>query len=172
MRAFLALPIVAAALVGCEVKVSDKDIRYIETSDLRRLTENPGDRPNLLLIIDPRPPSRYAQGHIPGAKNIQLPSIDPEKGRDPAISRYTNIIVYGDNPASLPARGMTKRLLAAKYSGVRMYAWGLEEWVANDYAIVVGPEPYGPEEKLEVEGDVTTDELEPVEPEKSETQGS
>ena len=80
------------------------------------------------VLIDPRPPSRFRAGHIPGALNIQIAEIDPERPREKRLKDAGMIIVYGDDPTSAPARGMTKRLHATGYNNARMYAGGLTEW--------------------------------------------
>lgn len=86
-----------------------------------------------LLLIDPRSERRFAEAHIPGARNIRLPQVDPARDRDPGIERFRAIVVYGDDPASASARAMTKRLLAAGYRGVRLYAGGIKEWIGRGY---------------------------------------
>jgi rhodanese-related sulfurtransferase len=125
---------VIAALAGCENTTRDTDIRPVRLSELRTLLdrERAGDR-NVILLIDPRPEKRFAEGHIPGARNIRLPQIDPKRDRDPFIESHEQIVVYGDDPASASARGMVKRLLASGYKRVRLYAGGLGEWVSRGY---------------------------------------
>ncbi len=131
-----------AGLAGCETSTSDKDIRNISVSELRDLARRAdAGQKNLYLLIDPRSSAAFAAGRIPGAINMQLPQVDPRRGVDPALDRYENLVVYGNNPASAPARGMTKRLLSVGYDGVRLLAGGLEEWESLGYPVDRDPAP-------------------------------
>ncbi len=127
----LAFPLAAfaaLALAGCRTAVSDKDIKFISTPEVKSLFDRArAGEQNLLLVIDPRPPERFAEGHIPGARNMTLPPIEAG-GRDPGLTPHANLVVCGDNPADALARAMTKRLLQLRYQGVRLYAGGQEEW--------------------------------------------
>ena len=129
--------IVAAAglslLAGCSGDITDDDIRTIGMGEVRTLVERAGDEPGALLLIDPRSPRAFAEGHIPTAQNISLAAIDPKR-RDPALDAHTNIVVYGDDPGSAPARAMAKKMMVAGYEGVRLFAGGLREW-ARGYEV-------------------------------------
>lgn len=136
----LAFPLVlfAAALAGCQTAVSDKNIKVISTQDVKSLFDRArAGEPNLLVLIDARPPERFAEGHLPGARNMTLPPIEAG-GKDPALTPYEHLVVTGDNPADALARAMTKRLLQLRYKGVRLYAGGLEEWKRMGYPVETG----------------------------------
>jgi rhodanese-related sulfurtransferase len=117
------------ALGGCGGGVSDKDIKRVSLGEVRSLVERGQTNPNTVLLVDPRPPSQYAAGHIAGARSMELPPMDQKRlGRDPALAAYQTIVVYGNDPASAIAVAMTKRLMALEYDGVRLFAGGLKEW--------------------------------------------
>lgn len=136
-------------VAGCEKTTRDTDIKIIRLSELRSLYDRAqrGDR-DVLLLVDPRSETRHAQAHIEGSRNLRLPQVDPKKEPDPSIERYSNIVVYGDDPASPAARGMTKRLMAVGYRGVRWYAGGIKEWRSRGYDLAgTNPSGVSPESK-------------------------
>ncbi len=114
---------------GCR-SVSDRSIRPIGGPEVEKLVESSA-RPDSreVLLVDPRPKAEYDRGHIPGARHMLISDV-PERGRlDPSITRYKKIVVYGVDPGSPAARGMTKRLLSAGYENVEFYEGGLRDWV-------------------------------------------
>ena len=95
---------------------------------MAELSKTVGERDPEVLIIDARPPSAFAAGHIPGARNIRLNNIDA-KERDPALERYKAIIVYGETPGPTIERATAKRLIEARYDDVRWFEDGFQAWV-------------------------------------------
>lgn len=128
--------------------MSEATIAFVGLDEVRELQGKDATEPRTLLLIDPRPSRRYAEAHLPGAASIQLPETPALGGRDPRIQGHSHVIVYGDNPASPTARAMTKRLLAIGYTGVRMFAGGLEAWRAADLPVETSPLPEGEPEAL------------------------
>lgn len=125
---------------GCSVETRDTDIKLISVGEVKALwdRQNSG-KPDQILLIDPRPTKHYQAGHIPGAKNILLPQVDPKGDREPYIAGNDLIVVYGNDPASAAARGMTKRLMAVGYKGVRFFAGGMKEWRERGYPVKSDP---------------------------------
>jgi 3-mercaptopyruvate sulfurtransferase SseA len=128
LAAAMALPGLWGGLAGCDRKVKDTDIKVVSVSEVKLLVDRGERNSGEVLLIDPRPSKYYLHGHLPGARNIQLPQIDPKGTTDPGIARHNTIVVYGDDPGSAVARAMTKRLLAVGYDGVRFFAGGVKEW--------------------------------------------
>lgn len=122
-------------LGGCSKGISDKTIAFSTLDEVRELQAADAAEPRTLVLIDPRPLRRYAEGHIPGALSVQLSETPTYGGRDARLVGHANLIVYGENPASPTARAMTKRLLAIGYTGVRMYRGGIEEWIRADLPV-------------------------------------
>jgi rhodanese-related sulfurtransferase len=121
---------------GCERKTRDTDIKIISLSEMRSLMDRQSEgRAGEIVLVDPRPVHAFEAGHIPGARNIQLPQIDPRGSGDPTLSSYRHIVVYGEDPGSAVARGMTKRLIAVGHRGVRLYAGGMREWRGRGYEV-------------------------------------
>lgn len=121
-----------AAWLGCTPPVSDKSIGYVRTGDLAKWIEKSPDK---YLILDSRGPEEYDAGHIPGAQRMTLPQLDPDN-IDPALGRYSAIIVYGENPGSGVARAMTKRLIQARLTEVYLLDGGIAAWRASGGRIV------------------------------------
>jgi rhodanese-related sulfurtransferase len=119
---------------ACEKNITDRDIRGISASEVRRLIDDSKakNKPELILLIDPRTPAQFQAGHIPGARNIQLDEFQSQstrQGRLPAYERFETMVVYGNDPASTVARAMAKRLLANDYKEVYWFTGGAAEWV-------------------------------------------
>jgi 3-mercaptopyruvate sulfurtransferase SseA len=139
---------------GCERTTRDTDIKLISVGEVKHLIDQQGrGNRDVVILIDPRPQKYYDQARLPGARHLILPDVPVRATTDPSITRYSNIVVYGDDPASATARGMVKRMMAVGYRGVRLFAGGVKEWTGRGYqtegtglppAAEPAPEP-GPE---------------------------
>jgi rhodanese-related sulfurtransferase len=118
--------LLASLIGGCQ-GVSDKSIQVIGGLELRRMLEGKGREQ--VVLVDPRHPEDFAKCHLPGAWNIRLNDLPPNSKPVGRLARYEAIVVYGENPGSIPAKAMAKRLLAIGYSGVKFFPGGIEEWV-------------------------------------------
>jgi rhodanese-related sulfurtransferase len=116
----------ASLLVGCSKSISDRDIQPISLAEVRALTQ--AERAGSVLLIDPRSPAAYARGHIPGARNMRLETVSDQEGIDPALERYSALVVYGEDPGTGTGRAMTKRLMTIGYKNVRLFFGGMNEW--------------------------------------------
>lgn len=125
LRAGLAGLAVAVA-AGCSNKTDDRDVLKVSIS-MAELSKVVSERDKDVLIIDARSARAYGEGHIPGARNIRLDTIDA-KERDPALDRYKTIIVYGQTPGPTIERSTAKRLIQAKYDDVRWFEDGFKSW--------------------------------------------
>lgn len=111
-------------LSGCNDTISDRDVTMVTLAEVRRLAGS-----DKVVIVDPRSPAEFAQGHLPGARNIQLAQVTEKREElDPALAAAGTIIVYGDDPGSGVAKGMTKRLLRAGQKNARFFPGGVSEW--------------------------------------------
>jgi rhodanese-related sulfurtransferase len=129
------LGILAVFLGACANSVTDRDVdkHMVSVGEVRRLIDlqQRKNRDDIILLVDPRPESEFAKGHLPGARNVQLSVIKLKGPVDKSIDRYKNIIVYGNDPSSAAARGMTKRLMGTGYDNVAYYAGGIYQWTAT-----------------------------------------
>lgn len=122
-------------LAGCSGSgnISDKKIEYIDLNQAVDYYEQRTREEHKALFIDTRKPERFAEGHLPGARNIRGTDIKLEYGLDPTLEKYDNLIVYGENPGSAGARAMAKRLIQAGYNTmlkkrVKLFLGGWVEW--------------------------------------------
>jgi rhodanese-related sulfurtransferase len=136
-------------LAGCEKGTSEKDINkkvLLTLADVREaIGRRDGGEPDHALLIDPRAPKYYAQGHLPGAVNLRLPDVREDDDKDPELERYSRLIVYGDNPGTAVAKAMFKRLLAAGYDRVKYFSGGLDEWTRSGGTLETSELPPVPE---------------------------
>jgi rhodanese-related sulfurtransferase len=124
-----------ALAAGCETTTRDTDIKIVSVGEAKALWDRASRQPETALFLDPRPLKYYDAAHIPAAHSIQLHQMDPKADRDPHLERYSSLIVYGDDPASPVAKGLTKRLMAVGYKGVRWFAGGMKEWNDRGYPV-------------------------------------
>jgi len=130
----IGLILACVALGGCaKSNISDRKIDYIDLTRAVELYDKQQKENDTALFIDTRKPERFAQGHIPGAKNMRTPDIDLRYGTDPAITRYKYLILYGENPGQASTHAMAKRMIEAGYNGftkkrVKVYLGGWVEW--------------------------------------------
>lgn len=126
----------SALLPACERTTRDTDIKFISVSEVKNLFDrvNRGET-TVAAFIDPRPAKEFTASHIPGARNLTLPQVKPKSKLDPRLIPFEVLIVYGDDPASATARGMTKRLIEVGYDKIRFFAGGLVEWNERNYPL-------------------------------------
>jgi rhodanese-related sulfurtransferase len=140
LRTAAACVVVGAGLSGCNRNISDKKIDFIDLSRTVELYEEGVEDGEAVLFIDARNPERFAAGHIKGARNIRVNEINPDYDPDPALLKYKNLVVYGENPASATARVMAKRLIQGGYNTilrdrVRLFTGGWVVWYESGLPI-------------------------------------
>lgn len=117
------------SLIGCQDNISDTDVQAMPLAEVRRTTDSKSDS---WILLDARPAEDYAAGHLPGAINVPMTEIKPEKGTLRSdLAAAKGIIVYGNDPGDTYAIGATKRLLRAGQKGARLYSGGVREWKNN-----------------------------------------
>lgn len=118
---------VALCLGGCSGSVDEGDIRSASLGDVRAVQSgrNPG------LLVDARPPSRFRDGHIPGAVNVQIVDVRLEGPPPPTLDFLDQLIVYGENEGDAFATGLTLRLLEAGFDRTLLFRGGLDEWTRS-----------------------------------------
>jgi len=135
LACILAVP--ALLGTGCG-GVSTADIEFASLKDAISLHQSLARSPRAALFIDARAPKYFEEGHIPGAANYQLYDFRQKDTPRASIETFDELIVYGDNPGSPEAEGLTKRLMAIGYSEVRLFAGGLMEWRAAGLPVEQG----------------------------------
>ena len=126
---------------GCTPTTTDKDIRYISGAEVLKVMADAkadGDRMRMVLI-DPRPEAEYEAGHIEGAWHMTLPMVPVGRSPQTNLNSYEWIVVYGNDPGSATARGMSKRLIANGYSpDIYLYAGGMLDWTRQGGSVETG----------------------------------
>lgn len=133
-HAVLALLLAAAALIwggpaGCKSDIRERDVQTIPIVEARRIT-TPTTRGTQAgaILMDARPASAFAAGHLPGAINVRIDSVKSDGPRNQTWSAAPAIIVYGDDGASAAARALARRLMEAGYRNVRVLEGGFAGW--------------------------------------------
>ncbi|BEP13120.1 hypothetical protein acdb102_14310 [Acidothermaceae bacterium B102] len=135
---------------------------FVDAADLRVALAS-DDRPVLLdvrwALGDPHGQQHYLDGHLPGARFVDLDrelaghTGDPRDGRHPlpdledlqhaarswGIGRDSRVVVY-DNTGGLAASRAWWLLRWAGLSDVRILDGGLASWTSTDGDVTVGPE--------------------------------
>lgn len=117
----------ACTIPGCAPKVSTAAIRPLEAAQLARWIADPPRKGGGVLIVDARKQSDFDQAHIQSARRLDLPDVPPDRNRD-RWSRYSAIVVYGENPGSIRAEALTKRFMQLDAAPVYILLGGFEEW--------------------------------------------
>ncbi len=120
------LILTALLAFGCSSKVNDDSIARVNSVQLTKWLEK---SPEKYLILDARPREEFVTEHIPGARHVEPPEVDPND-LDPSLKGYKALIVYGENPGSTRARALSKRLIQARQD-VYWLEGGISEWKAG-----------------------------------------
>lgn len=172
MGAWVAALVLASGAGGCQKRVSDRSIKLVTIAEVRELMrERDGGRPEALLLIDPRSEREFAAGRLPGARRVPIEQVSRRREKNPEFARYSNIIVYGNDPASGLAKGMTKNLLQSGHKA-RMYAGGVREWLEAGYRLERDPMPDAAPDAPERERDAPAREPEAPEGDAGADEGS
>lgn len=103
------------------------ELTIIEMSDVRRIMAR-----RAAIILDARSPERFADGHIPGARNLyvdQFENFYPEL--EPLLDKGGRIVVYCDGVDCPMAHELGYRLIPLGYTNILYYQKGWDEWEAT-----------------------------------------
>lgn len=119
----------AAALAGCELQTTDRDIVYLDSYQaIAKLNEKPGafQSAKTSAFIDPRSREEYAKEHIAGA--ISLPFADMTLEAPGLLEKYQVLVVYDSDYDDVIGRAATKRLIELRFKEVYTLEGGLKAW--------------------------------------------
>lgn len=114
-------------LAGCGQSITDDSVINVQARDIAGWVND--DSP-AQLFMDVRDASAFEAGHIPGARNIMLQQVSVTE-KDPALEKYSVIVVYGETSGSARAIAMTKRLLSLGHKKVYLLENGYAGWLAQ-----------------------------------------
>ncbi len=135
---------VILGLGGCQRNITDESIVDISLTDLRKVIDEhkSSKDKDVLLLVDPRSPRDFAKGHLPDARNMQLPSIPDRKGElDKRLERFSYVVVYGEDRGSAVAKALAKRMMGVGYDNIYMFGGGIEEWRRAGMVLVESEPP-------------------------------
>ena len=138
MRYLLPLMLIMFA-TGCDKTWSDKDLAFVDVNQARSMIASSdatwlkAAKPN--VWVDARSPEKYALGHIPGAINIPLRSVDVQWGR---AADHGVVIVYATTWNDPIADAQSKALLEKGIPTVKTLAGGWLAWVEAGGAVDTG----------------------------------
>lgn len=122
--ALLLLLFLLGTVSACSPATSDETIVRIDAETVTdRLS---GKSAANTILLDSRSLEEFDAGHLPTAVNLRLEDL--ASGRTTGLSRYSTIIVYGQNPGSATATALAKRLISLGYGGVRLFEGGVDAW--------------------------------------------
>ena len=147
------LPIILLGLLvlsGCDSKTSDRDLEWVTAyqgiDKIAKPTGAFGSRGETVNIwLDPRTPTEYAEGHIPGAVSLPFPMI--EQDHQSLLLNAGTVVVYDTNWDDVIAVSASKRLMELGYSDVYTLRGGLEAWTADGNAVDTGAPSEATEEQ-------------------------
>jgi len=134
----VASALAAGVLGSCGTTVTERDVEKaaISSGEVYKLVRTrDGGKPQAVLILDPRGPAEFSGGHVPGAMNVPIHTVRPDRERDARWEAYSTIVVYGSDPGSAVARGLAKRLMGAGYKDVRFMRDGFSGWTRAEYPV-------------------------------------
>lgn len=115
-----------ASLGGCSREVTDQTVTRVSPSDVASRLDRVGKGVELL---DARDLAAYNRSHIPGARHVTLPEIDPGEPTKAFAGKGT-LIVYGENPNPGPALAIAKRLFRTmNMQQIEYMEAGFSAWV-------------------------------------------
>ncbi len=126
-------------LTGCSTNVTDRDISEVSIARTHELGRASIKDDSDVLMIDTRSSEAFAQGHIPGARNLRLGDLADTRTLE-SLRRYDTLVVYGRDPGDSAAKAVAKSLIAEKKLGkVYHFSGGMNEWSASGYGIETKP---------------------------------
>ncbi len=119
-------------LTGCggEMETSDRDIQVINETDLVAVIEA-----GKAVLLDVRSPGQFAEGHIPGAINLQRQHM---RANDPRLTAKKMVVVYSSIDLDALTKGATKRLIELRYNNVYAFRGGVDVWKGSGRTLVTG----------------------------------
>lgn len=137
-----------AGLAGaCAPTISDAEIEKNPATikDVQKAVEKPASG---VLLIDARQRAEWEAQRIPGSINLGITQVSGRDGqRDPRLERFSQVIVFGENPGSNAARILAKKMLATGYKDVKFYPGGMMEWTSSNQPVRTGAPGAGMNEK-------------------------
>jgi rhodanese-related sulfurtransferase len=89
---------------------------------------------NQVVVFEVLPPKYYAEGHLPGARNLPLDRFEQVLA-ELALDRSAPIVTYCTGPTCANSGVAAARLGQLGYANVRVFKGGKEAWRAAGLAL-------------------------------------
>lgn len=128
--------LLAGVLAGCGNKrTSDRDLVLVGAPDAEALAS--GRRRGLggrrrTLVVDPRTPLEFADGHVPGAVNVPFERL---RTRSDELRGYDVLLVCGETYGDPIALAASKTLIDLGFGDVRTIEGGMRAWKAEGFPV-------------------------------------
>jgi rhodanese-related sulfurtransferase len=119
------LLVIASLAAGCDAfgpRISDASLKYVEPEQLRQWR---GNDQQPVVLIDVRSEQAFASGHLPEARHMPLPQLQPS---DPRLVGDHRLVVYGRDGQDPVGPAAGKKLLGQGYTQVYVLRNGLAGW--------------------------------------------
>ncbi len=105
----------------------DQKTQEVSTEQVRRILAD-----GSAIILDTRKRSEYVAGHIPGARNVDVPPSASVAAVERLVSGDKNkaLVLYCNGPFCQASRRLSEQLVAAGFTNVRRYQLGIPIWRA------------------------------------------
>jgi rhodanese-related sulfurtransferase len=116
-----------AGILQATLAEPNQQTQEVSTEQLRRILAD-----GSAIVVDTRPRDEFEAGHIPGARNLDVPPA----GQVTAVERLLNgnkstaLVLYCNGPFCQASRRLADQLVAAKFTNVRRYQLGIPIWRA------------------------------------------
>ena len=121
----------AVIVAGCKTPVSDRNVRRAEIATAVKWMEGSDN----VLLIDARSEADYAEGHIPGAFNVQLRDAETPEVTD-RLNKAGRVVIYGRDPGSARATALAKRFITDGRKDVWIMEEGIAGWQDRGFPLV------------------------------------
>jgi len=135
----------AAADIGQRIK--EKGLQPIDRAQVERLFHDPRYQEGLVVFVDARDDDHYAEGHIPGA--CQLDRYHPEKDLAAVLTPCQNadlVVVYcaGGDCEDADYTALFLREAGVSNQKLFVYGGGFDDWSASHLPLEHGARNSGP----------------------------
>jgi rhodanese-related sulfurtransferase len=89
---------------------------------------------NQVVVLEVLPPKYYAEGHLPGARNLPLDRLEQALAEF-ALERTAPIVTYCTGPTCPNSGVAAARLGQLGYANVRVFKGGKEAWREGGLAL-------------------------------------
>ncbi|MDP6601422.1 MAG: rhodanese-like domain-containing protein [Phycisphaerales bacterium] len=132
----VALVFCILAAAGCKSGITDRNLVYVTAQETQNLTRS-GDT-TAIVVVDPRVPWRYRDGHIPGAISMPMALLSQDAWK---LDEDQVIIVYGNTWNDDLSLAMSKALIKMAFPGVKTLRGGIDAWERAGFPITSGNDP-------------------------------